>query len=115
MLKLGLKPGQYIQLGDNVKVIYSGGTSGNIELLVDAPRSVAVVRSELIDGAEKFYGNKVSDKARKEIGRIMAEDKKRAAASRTDEAVKEPQRYSEACRERIIKEAAERYRKAELS
>ena len=115
MLKLGLKPGQYIQLGENVKVIYSGGTSGNIELLVDAPRSVAVVRSELIDGAERFYGNRVSDKARREISHIMAEDRRRANVKRTAEAVKGSEKYSESERERIIKEVAMKRQEVELS
>ena len=38
MLKLTLKPGEYIDIGDNIKVIFSGGSANNIHLLVDAPR-----------------------------------------------------------------------------
>ena len=40
MLKLSLKPGEYITLGDNIKIIFSGGSANNIHLLVDAPREI---------------------------------------------------------------------------
>ena len=45
MLKLSLKPGEYITLGDNIKIIFSGGSANNIHLLVDAPREVNIARS----------------------------------------------------------------------
>lgn len=44
MLKLTLKPGEYIDIGDNIKVIFSGGSANNIHLLVDAPREVNIVK-----------------------------------------------------------------------
>lgn len=47
MLKLTLKPGEYIDIGDNIKVIFSGGSANNIHLLVDAPREVNIVRSSV--------------------------------------------------------------------
>ncbi len=43
MLKLTLKPGEYIDIGDNIKAIFSGGSANNIHLLVDAPREVNIV------------------------------------------------------------------------
>ena len=43
MLKLTLKPGEYIDIGDNIQVIFSGGSANNIHLLVDAPREVNIV------------------------------------------------------------------------
>lgn len=43
MLKLTLKPGEYIDIGDNIKVIFSGGSANNIHLLVDAPREDNIV------------------------------------------------------------------------
>ena len=45
MLKLSLKPGEYITLGDNIKIVFSGGSANNIHLLVDALREVNIVRS----------------------------------------------------------------------
>ena len=37
MLKLSLKPGEYIDIGENIRVVFSGGSANNIHLLVDAP------------------------------------------------------------------------------
>lgn len=53
MLKLSLKPGEYITLGDNIKIIFSGGSANNIHLLVDAPREVNIARS--IAGRDKSH------------------------------------------------------------
>ena len=36
MLKLSLKPGEYIDIGENIRVVFSGGSANNIHLLVDA-------------------------------------------------------------------------------
>ena len=38
MLKLTLRPGEFIDIGENVRVIFSGGSANNIHLLVDAPK-----------------------------------------------------------------------------
>ncbi len=45
MLKLSLKPGEYITLGDNIKIIFSEGSANNIHLLVDALREINVARN----------------------------------------------------------------------
>ena len=37
MLKLTLKPGDFIQIGEEIKVVFSGGSVKNIHLLIDAP------------------------------------------------------------------------------
>ena len=34
MLKLTLKPGDYIDIGENIRVVFSGGSANNIHLLV---------------------------------------------------------------------------------
>ena len=45
MLKLSLKPGEYITLGDNIKIVFSGGSANNIRLLMDATREINVARN----------------------------------------------------------------------
>ena len=45
MLKLTLKPGDYIDIGENIRVVFSGGSANNIHLLVDAPREMNIARS----------------------------------------------------------------------
>lgn len=42
MLKLTLQPGDYIDIGDNIKVVFSGGSANNIHLLIDAPREIKI-------------------------------------------------------------------------
>ena len=37
MLKLTLKPGDYIDIGENIRVVFSGGSANNNNILVDAP------------------------------------------------------------------------------
>ena len=82
MLKLTLKPGEYIDIGDNIKVIFSGGSANNIHLLVDAPREVKIVRSsvkkaagEKVDEYKKEEG--ISQEAQKEIVDILMREKRK--------------------------------------
>ena len=67
MLKLTLRPGEFIDIGENVRVIFSGGSANNIHLLVDAPREI--------------------DEAQKEIVSILMREKRKNAARRTQEDV----------------------------
>ena len=82
MLKLTLKPGEYIDIGDNIKVIFSGGSANNIHLLVDAPREGNIVRSsvkkaagEKVDEYKKEEG--ISQEAQKEIVDILMREKRK--------------------------------------
>ena len=82
MLKLTLKPGEYIDIGDNIKVIFSGGSANNIHLLIDAPKDVNIVRSsvkkaagEKVDEYKKEEG--ISQEAQKEIVDILMREKRK--------------------------------------
>ena len=66
VLKLTIKPGEYINIGDDVRVIYSGGSEGNIHLLIDAPRELNIVRSKV----------GLSPETLSKIRRLIREDKK---------------------------------------
>lgn len=48
MLKLTIKPGEFIDIGEDIRVVYSGGTEGNIHLLIDAPKELNIVRSKVL-------------------------------------------------------------------
>ena len=79
MLKLSLKPGEYITLGDNIKIVFSGGSANNIHLLVDALREVNIVRS--IAGRDKKpspYSKEkgISKAAQREIAEILMREKR---------------------------------------
>ena len=49
MLRLTLSTEEYLQLGDNVKVVFLGGTGKHLRIMVDAPKDVNVVRGRSIE------------------------------------------------------------------
>ena len=93
MLKLTLRPGEFIDIGENVRVIFSGGSANNIHLLVDAPREINIARSSdrkkkdtTEPGAGRYYKESgISDEAQKEIVSILMREKRKNAARYTQE------------------------------
>lgn len=77
MLKLTLKPGEFIDIGSDIRVIFSGGSSNNIHLLVDAPREVNIARSSAGRGEySPYYREKgISQEAQREIQEILRKEK----------------------------------------
>lgn len=80
MLKLTLQPGEYITIGEDIKVVFSGGSANNIHLLVDAPRELAIDRSNTKANKAKnlslYYKEKgISKEAQKEIAQIIKREK----------------------------------------
>ena len=88
MLKLTLKAGEYLLIGDGIKVVYTGGSGNNGHLLVDAPKSMNIARSGALEkyGMAPGPGNEVrhykdrdlSPQAQEKIKAILMEDRKRA-------------------------------------
>lgn len=78
MLKLTLKPGDYVDIGDDVRVVFSGGSSDNIHLLIGAPREKAIVRSSVGGkrAASPYYREKaISKEAQQEIVGILRRER----------------------------------------
>ena len=46
MLTLTLKPGEYVDIGDDIRFVFTGGTVNSIHVLVEAPKDQTVYRSE---------------------------------------------------------------------
>lgn len=79
MLKLTLKPGDFIDIGENIKVIFSGGSANNIHLLVDAPREMNIARSSAGKNAKPspYYKERgISPEAQREIANIIMREKR---------------------------------------
>ena len=96
MLKLSLKPGEYITLGDNIKIIFSGGSANNIHLLVDAPREINVARNSA--GKDKkpspYYREKgISKTAQREIAEILMREKRNQSHVSGEETVTYKKRF----------------------
>ena len=49
MLRMTVAAEEYLLIGDNVKVVFLGGTGNHLRVLVDAPKEVSIVRSKLIE------------------------------------------------------------------
>ena len=90
LLKLTIKPGEFIDIGKDIRVVYSGGSNGNIHLLIDAPRELNIVRSKVLaknsaanDGENSrfispYYAeSNLSPETLTKIRRLIKEDKDR--------------------------------------
>lgn len=49
MLKMTMSPQEYIQIGDDIKIIFTGGSKNNMHILIEAPRKYNVVRSKVLE------------------------------------------------------------------
>lgn len=84
MLKLSLKQGQYLNIGDNIRVVYLGGTGTHGRFMIDAPKEVNIVRSNAERNPERnkdtYYPEAgISKEAQSEIRRIIRNERRKAA------------------------------------
>lgn len=82
MLKLTLRPGEFINIGDTIKVVFSGGSANNIHLLVDAPKEINIARSSAMQkksGKSYYRESGISEEAKQEIAAILMREKRRQA------------------------------------
>ena len=83
MLKLTLKPGDFIDIGSDIKVVFSGGSANNIHLFVDAPREMDIARSSAGKNKRRnpYYREAgISAEAQKEITNILMREKRKQSA-----------------------------------
>lgn len=88
MLKLTIKPGEYLLIGNEIKLVFAGGSANNMRILVDAPKSMNIVRSATLEKymAEHEPGNQVhhykdkelSTEAKEKIRAIIMEDRRKS-------------------------------------
>lgn len=80
MLKLSLREGEYLNIGDNIRVVYAGGTGNHARLLVDAPKNINIARNKAELNPERrkdvYYSEpKISKEAQEKIKRILWEER----------------------------------------
>lgn len=95
MLKLTVKPGEYLLIGKEIKLIFTGGSSNNMHILVDAPKSMNIARSAVLEryGLAAEPGNQVkhhkdtplSKDAQAKIKRILMKERKASRQKQTAE------------------------------
>ena len=49
MLNIRVKAGEYIQIGEDIKVIIVGGISNQYKVMVDAPKKYNIVRGKVLE------------------------------------------------------------------
>ena len=78
MLKLTVKPGDYISIGDDVKVIFSGGSKNNVHLLIEAPKNMGIERKTALRKESPYFGEEgISPEAQREIMKILHREAKK--------------------------------------
>jgi len=56
MLNLTVKCGEYFLIGDDIKVIFTGGTANNARIMIDAPRTYNIVRGKVLEKTQENEG-----------------------------------------------------------
>lgn len=103
MLKLTVKPGEYLLIGSEVKVVFAGGSANNLRILVDAPKSMNIARSSALEKKmmEKEPGNMVTHYKEKEISKeaqqkiraILREERRKARNQQAQGLVQAEKQY----------------------
>ena len=94
MLNLSLIQGQYVNIGDNRRVVYVGGSGNHARLMIDAPRDVNIARNKTETNPERrkdtYYAEPgISREAQAEIKKILWNERMKAEAKRDAEKMKE--------------------------
>lgn len=89
MLKISLKPGQYVNIGEDIRVVFAGGSGNNIRLLIDAPREVPIARNTAERNLERkkdsyYKENPISEEAQQEIKRILWNERAKHSAQQEE-------------------------------
>ncbi len=58
MLRLTVSTEEYLQINENIKIIFLGGTKNHLKIMIDAPKDVNIVRSTVLE-------NQITDPAEK--------------------------------------------------
>lgn len=94
MLKLTIKPGEYINIGNDITVIFSGGSANNMHILVDAPREYNIVRNRVLERNAQTEDEKrnlktyykeddLSEEAKEQIKNIIVSEKRQKKTTAT--------------------------------
>ena len=51
MLRLTLSTEEYLTLGDDIKIVFLGGTGNHLRIMIDAPKEVNIARGSVIEKA----------------------------------------------------------------
>lgn len=49
MLRMSVATEEYLMLGDDIKIVFLGGTGKHMRIMIDAPKEVNIVRSSVLE------------------------------------------------------------------
>lgn len=49
MLRLTVSPEDYLMIGENVKIVFLGGSKNHLRIMIDAPKELNIVRSKVLE------------------------------------------------------------------
>lgn len=49
MLRMSVAAEEYLMLGDDIKIVFLGGTGKHMRIMVDAPKEINIVRSRVLE------------------------------------------------------------------
>lgn len=49
MLRMSVAAEEYLMLGDDIKIVFLGGSGKHMRIMIDAPREINVVRSSVLE------------------------------------------------------------------
>ena len=53
MLRLTVGPEDYLMIGDDIKIIFLGGSKNHTRIMLDIPKELNVVRSKVVENSVK--------------------------------------------------------------
>ena len=70
MLRLSLSTEEYLMLGDDIKIVFLGGSNHHLRIMIDAPKEVNIVNNpELKKNSPSYYAEpNLPEKYRKKRG-----------------------------------------------
>ena len=63
MLRMSVAAEEYLMLGDDIKIVFLGGTGKHMRIMVDAPKEVNIVRSRVLE--KEITGQEERDRLHK--------------------------------------------------
>lgn len=49
MLRLSVSTEEYLMLGDDIRIVFLGGSGHHLRIMIDAPKEVNIVRSTVLE------------------------------------------------------------------
>ena len=49
MLRMSVAEEEYLMIGDDIKIVFLGGTGRHMRIMIDAPKEINIVRSSVLE------------------------------------------------------------------